>query len=126
MKKFEGKNIREVWDFRLSKATPVIDRRTGTWVVHIYSKVNPDYDPKKPETLAKPLESHDTKIPAVTGDEHDVEKVKKCYKWLYSVRDKYSLPEIEKMKPEVAKINAANAKLAEMNRVNAEVKEGGK
>jgi hypothetical protein len=112
--KLQGKNIREVWDFRLSRATPLIDRRSGTWVVHIYDKVNPDYDPKKPETEAKPLESHDTKIPAVEGDQFDTAKVKVCYEWLLKVRDKYALEDIEERKPIVAEINAANEKLAQL------------
>lgn len=115
--KLQGVNIREVWDFRLSTAVPQIDRSTGTWVVNIYSKTNPDYDPSKPETLAKPLESHDTGIKFVTGDEYDSKKVISCFEWLLKVRDKYSLDDIDERKPLVAKINAANAALAELGKV---------
>ena len=113
-KTFQGIDIKEVWDYRLSSATPMIDRRGGTWVVHIYAKANADYDPANPESIAQPLESFDTEIPAEKGDTWDVEKVKVCYEWLYSVRDKYSLPNIEQMKPHVAKINAANKALADL------------
>ena len=111
-KQYEGKFITEVWDYRLSTATPLIDRRGGTWVVKIYAKDNPDYDPSKPETLSAPLEEFDTKLPHEPGDERDSAKLSVCYNWLRSVRDKYSRPDIEELKPIVAKINAANAELA--------------
>lgn len=113
-KEFQGVDIKEVWDFRLSTAVPAIHNGGGTWVVEIWSKINPDYDPTDPSTLAKPLEIFDTGIVTTEGDEHDAEKYKVCYEWLYSVRDKYSLPAIEEMKPHVAKINAANAALAQL------------
>jgi hypothetical protein len=110
-KKFEGVDIKEVWNFRLSTAVPQINRDGGTWVVAIYAKSNPDYvEGGKP---AEPLEVHDTGIPSEPGDHHDVDKVKKCFEWLYSVRDKYALPEIEELKPAVAKIELANSKLVE-------------
>ena len=112
-KTFAGLNIREVWNFRLSTAAPVIDRRSGTWVVHIYAKNNPDYDPADPSTVAQPLESYDTGIPATPGDGYDAAKVAACYEWLYGVRDKYARPDIEELKPAVAKVEAANAALAE-------------
>jgi len=111
---FEGVNIREVWDYRLSTAVPQIDRRAGTWVVKIFAKSNPDYDPSKPETMAKPLEVHDTGIEYVDGDEYDCEKLKICYEWLLSVRDKYALPNIEELKPAAAAANKANVELSEM------------
>lgn len=115
MPKLQGKNIREVWDFRLSRAVPVIDRRGGTWVVQIWAKTNPDYNPKDPSTLARPLEVYDTGIPAEDGDEYNTDKVKVCYEWLKTVRDNYSLDDIEDRKPIVAQINEANDKLAAMN-----------
>lgn len=111
---FQGKNIREVWDFRLSSAVPVINRTSGTWVVEIWSKDNPDYDPKRPESAATPLEAYDTGIEAVEGDEFDSQKVGVCYQWLYTVRDKYALPNIEELKPHVAKINEANEALSKL------------
>ena len=104
--------IRDVWDFRLSTASVMIDRRSGTWVVKIISKSNPDYDPADPETLAKPLEEHDTGLAWEDGDEYDEEKLKVCYEWLRSVRDKYALPNIEELKPKVKAINEKNAKQA--------------
>lgn len=107
-------NIREVWDYRLSTATPVMDRSGGTWKVKIYSKVNPDYVPGEPETEAQPLEVFDTEIPHETGDEYDVSKLTVCYEWLLTVRDKYALDNIEELKPLVKAINEANAKLAEL------------
>ena len=110
--KIQGKDIREVWDFRLSSAVPQIDRRSGAWVVNIYSKTNPDYDPEDPTTLAAPLESHDTGIAFEEGDERDESKVIVCYEWLLTIRDKYTLPDIEERKPLVALINKANAALA--------------
>lgn len=116
-KTFNGLDIREVWDYRLSTAVPQIDRRGGTWVVQVWAKNAPDFDPTDPSTLAKPLAEHDTGIPATPGDEHDAEKVKACYAWLYSVRDQYSRPDIEELKPHVAAINAANRELAKRGAV---------
>ena len=108
------KDIKEVWDYRLSSAVPLIDRASGTWVVKIFAKDNEDYDPSKQKTMALPLEEFDTGIVYELGDEYDVSKLKPCYEWLLSVRDKYSLPNIEELKPVVSKINEANAKLAEL------------
>ena len=102
--------IEDVWDYRLSTAAPLIDRRSGTWVVQIWSKNNPDYDPAAGP--ARPLEEYDTGIPFVPGDEHDEEKISICYDWLLSVRDKYSRPDIEELKPVVARIRKAQAELA--------------
>lgn len=110
-KKFQGLNIKEVWNFRLSSAVPVIDRSSGTWVVYIYSKNNPD------DEVAEPLASHDTGIEAVDGDQHDTAKIIPCFEWLYSVRDDYSLENIEELKPHVAKIEAANKALSELGAV---------
>ena len=101
------RNIREVWDFRLSTATPLIDRTSGKWVVKIFAKVNPD-------GTGEPLEEYDTGIDHVVGDAHDGEKLDVCYEWLRSVRDDYAHPDIDKLKPVVVKINAANAELAKL------------
>lgn len=106
----KGIDIREVWDFRLSKAVPMIDRTSGTWVIKIFAKNNPDYNPEDPATLAVPLEEHDTGIIFVEGDEYDTEKLIPCFKWLLSARDEYSLSHIEERKPVVAIINVANKK----------------
>jgi hypothetical protein len=117
MPEHKGIDIREVWNFRLSRGVPQIDRSSGTWVVKIFAKDNPDYDPSKPETIAQPLEVHDTGIIAVEGDQYDPSKVIPCFDWLRSVRDKYSLPHIEMRKPVVAMIEEANA---EADRLNVE------
>lgn len=111
----KGINIKEVFDFRLSTASVFIDRRGGTWVCVVASKNNPDYvEGAKP---AEPLETYDTGIEAVDGDEYDTEKVKVCFEWFKSIRDKYSLKDIEKRKSLVAKINAANQALADLGEV---------
>lgn len=111
--KIKGINITEVWDFRLSTASPLIVRKGGTWVVEIWANKNPDFD-GTPRTEARPLEIHDTGIPSALGDELDTKKIKACYRWLKKVRDNYSLPDIEQRKPLVAKINACNKALSEI------------
>ena len=106
-KVFEGKNIDEVWDYRLSTAVPVIERESGTWCVNLYSKVDGTV----------PIVSHDTGIEAVDGDERDESKVIPCFEWLYSVRDAYALDDIEERKPKVAAINKAVKALSDMGAV---------
>lgn len=103
-------HIRQVWDYRLSTASVYIDRRGGTWVCVVVSKDNPDYNDEG--TPTPPLETHDTGIKATKDDAYDEDKLKACYKWFRSVRDKYALPNIEELKPLVADINKANATLA--------------
>ena len=115
--KLEGISIREVWDYRLSRAIPIISRKSGFWVVEIRSKSNPDFDPSNPDSISEPLEVFDTKIPVMNNDEYDTVKVIKCYEWLKTVRDNYSLPDIEERKPLVATINAANAALAALGEI---------
>ena len=116
MKKFQGKHILEVWDFRLSTASPLIRNDIGdTWLVQIWANDNPDYDPEDPSTLAVPLEEHDTGIPVEVGDHQDAEKMKVCYEWLYSVRDKYSREHIELRKPVTKLINESNATASRLN-----------
>ena len=114
---YAGVDIKEVWDFRLSRAAPVIVRGKEFWEIQIWAKDNPAYDPEKPETLAKPLEVISTDIKVEPGDEYDTAKVAACYELMYKVRDNYSLPDIEERKPLVAKINAANAALADLGAV---------
>ena len=110
--KIKGKNITEVWDFRLSSAVPCINTKSGTWVVQIWDKSNPDYNPQDPSSIAEPIEVHDTGIEAAPGDQHDTSKIIPCYEWLLSVRDKYALPDMAQRKSLVRKINAANNALA--------------
>ena len=110
MKQFKGKNILEVWDYRLSSAVPILKNTGETWIVEIWSKKNPDYVEGK--TVSKPLATFDTEIRCQEGDAYDAKKISACYNWLSTVRDKYSLPNIEKLKPIVAKINAARDELA--------------
>lgn len=118
-----GKNIREVWDFRLSSAIPQLRRDLGpTWVVQIMSKAQPDYDPSNPETLAKPLAEHDTGVAVVTGgDAENAAGIIACYDWLRTVRDQYALPDIEERKPIVAGIRQREE---EIHALNAQLSEG--
>ena len=109
---YKGIHINEVWDYRLSSAVPTI-RRDKTWIVEIHAKVNPDFNPNDPSTLALPLKTHDTGILVEDGDHHHRKKVAVCYKWLRSVRDEYSLHDIEERKPLVARIVAAMKDLAD-------------
>lgn len=125
MKQLPGVNIKEVWNSRLSSATPLIDRRSGTWVCQVWSKTNPDYDPADPSTLSTPIETHDTGIPHTDGDEYDAEKLRVCFAWFYSVRDKYALPNIEDRKPVVALIEEANATASALDgKIQAAVQNG--
>lgn len=106
MKKFEGKCITEVWDYRLSVGIPQINRTGKTWVVYVFPKTYEDGQ------KVEPLISHDTGIKVEEGDTYDTAKVAKCYEWLYSIRDRYSLPDIEERKPHVVKIHEAINALA--------------
>lgn len=113
-KEFKGLHILEVWDFRLSNAHPLVRNDIGdTWQVQIWANDNPDYDPEEP--LAEPLEVHDTGIKCESGDCWDAEKMKACYEWLYSVRDKYARDHIELRKPITKLINESNANAAKIN-----------
>lgn len=132
MSKHKGENIREVWEYRLSTATPRIMRGLKTWIVEIWSQTLPDHIPAHtahdwkdgevvPGTarqvsateLPEPLAVFDTGIE--TGDDvmPSRETVAICYDWLRSVRDDYSRPDIEKLKPRVAAINKVQAEMAE-------------
>lgn len=104
MSEILGINTREVFDYRLSTVTPQIyqDNIPGgvdgpTWIIHLYSKATGEL-----------LESHDTGIPREKGDGHNRDKIKVCFEWIKSVRDKYSLPDIGKLKPKVAIIRELN------------------
>ena len=115
MPEIKGEDIREIWNHRLSRAVPCIDRRGGTWVAQIWAKSHPDHRPGDTSTLAMPLETFDTGIAAVEGDTHDREKIRACYVWLKSRRDEYALPNVEELKPTVAQIEAKNQELHELN-----------
>ena len=112
MKKFQGENILEVWDWRLSKASPTFYREK-TWIIAIHANDSPDYD----GTPNSALEVYDTGIEVEENDIHDKEKLIVCYEWLYSVRDKYALDDIEERKPLVGKINQENLKLSQSGEV---------
>lgn len=100
MSNIVGVNIKEVWDFRLSKASCQIVRREN-WECEIICKNGGGV-----------LETHDSGIPYTQGDAYDCEKLKPCFEWFKSRRDDYALENIEELKPGVAKINEENAKLA--------------
>lgn len=108
LKTFEGVNIREVWDFRLSQGNPVLYCNGPTWVIKIWSNAE-----------GRLLKEHDTEIltKGNADDLTDYKSIGECYKWLYSVRDKYSIKDIDKIKPKVAVINAENRRLAVENKV---------
>lgn len=129
-----GKEVREVWDWRLSRAQPINFNSGDTWVCKIIA--NDASDPfweNFPEArievtpsgnTRKVLEAHDTGIPTVKNgirDMHDSEAVAACHAWAYSVRDKYSREHLELRKPVVALINNANAQAQRLNdeRMNA-------
>lgn len=125
-KEFRGKHILEVWDFRLSVANPLIRNDIGdTWLVQLWANENPDYDPEYPSTLAEPLETYDTGIPFEVGDHWDVKKIKKCYEWLYSVRDKYAREHIELRKPVAKLINESNAVASRIDLEKTEAQDDG-
>jgi hypothetical protein len=111
MKELKGIDIKEVWDYRLSTVSIFIDNRGATWKVVVMKKRNQDYDPKHPETLAKPLEVIDTHIPSTINDTWDTNKTKACFEIIYKIRDKYSRPDIEDLKPKVKNLNAATKAL---------------
>lgn len=103
MSEILGINIGEVWDYRLSTATPVLQNSGEFWRIEIHPKAN---------GTGVPLETIQTDIPCEKGDARDPVKVAKCFNLILGVRDKYSLPNIEELKPRVAKINAKAAMLA--------------
>lgn len=96
----QNRDIREVWDFRLSSAAPTLYNLPGeNWRVEIHDKGEDN----------EPLATYDTGIPSTPGDNWNTEGMDACYAWLRSVRDEYALPGIEIRKPVVAMINEANA-----------------
>jgi len=108
---FQGKDIKEVWDYRLSYGVPQIVRR-DTWQVEIYLKDN------EGKSNAQPVQVYDTGLKTDHNDQWDKEKIIACYQWLYSVRDKYALPNINELKTLVKQINESNAKLSKLGAAN--------
>lgn len=108
--KHEGKSIREVWDWRLSRGMPILYNSGDTWIVKITANDGSGV-----------LEEYDTGILTKDKngktDNHDAKAIAACYDWLRSVRDKYSRDHIELRKPVVALINHANDEIHGM--VNA-------
>ena len=100
MAKHKGEHIREVWDWRLSNACPMLFNSGETWIVKIMANDGSGV-----------LEEHDTGYPTLVDGKynpHDAKAVAQCYDWLRTVRDKYSRDHIELRKPVVALINNAN------------------
>ena len=101
--KFEGKDINEVWDWRLSVGNPILykDDDTGTWIIRIWAN--------RPDKGRKLLKEIDTKI-STSG--RDITAIKKCYQILYDIRDDYALPDIEEKKEVVKFINYKNKQIS--------------
>lgn len=116
MKMYEGKDIREVWNFRLSEGSPILYNNGKYWRAVIYAK-------KAPDGESVILAEHTTDVPVadVTLEEGQAA----CYKWLYSVRDKFALPGIELRKPVVAKIEAANERINQLMTMAAQAEKNG-
>ena len=114
-----GRSILEVWDYRLSTAQPLNYRGQlptlingawvlvahPNWVACVYAK----------DERNEPLECHDTGSPVIDGDLHDGAGLDACFAFYRSVRDKYSRPDIEELKPDVAKLRAEDAKAHQAN-----------
>lgn len=100
---FQGLDIREVWDFRLSEACPYLFNSGEFWVIRIVANDGSGV-----------LEEIETDIPTVNPPtaQSIVEGQRQCYPILYSIRDKYSRPDIDDLKPVVAEINEKNRQLA--------------
>jgi len=99
MPEIQGINTREVFDHYLSTVTPTIYNRGkgDTWVICL------DY-----KDGSGNAETHVTDILCERNDTYDCEKLKKCFEWIKSVRDKYSIPNIEEAKPEIAAMRLLN------------------
>ena len=107
-KEFKGVFIREVWDFRLSRAAPTLYNAGKTWIVKIHCNKTGDV-----------LAEYDSGIATVNAagirNIHDTVAIAACYKWLYSVRDEYGRDNLELRKPVVALINTANIQASQLN-----------
>ena len=113
MKTFAGKDIREVWDWRLSNANPILYNNEDLWIVRIFDNAAPAGERV---LLAEHITDMETVGENGERNVHDYAAIAECYEWLYGVRDQYSKENIEELKPEVAAINAKNLELSEMAR----------
>ena len=103
---FKGVEIREVFDFRLSKGAAFLFNSGEYWAVKIISNTSPD---GAAETLAEHVTDVRAKVlPPEVG-------VAACYAWLHSVRDNHERDNIELRKPVVALINASNTEASKIN-----------
>lgn len=103
-KKYQGVDIREVWDWRLSIAQPILFNNGEIWIIRIYANEAADGE-------SALLEEIETDIP--TAGVSIIEGQQRCYPMLREIRDKYSRDNIDELKPKVAAINAANRAAAE-------------
>lgn len=102
MKKITGKDdITEVWDYRLSTASPLIDRSSGTWVVKLVDNAGGGI-----------VAEYDTGVMFEDGDERDSEKLKTCYEWLYAIRDNYARKDLEEIRPRLKRLRGVLNELA--------------
>lgn len=103
-----SKSILEVWDYRLSTAAPLVYRGLpdgvdfancdeGNWLGVVCDKGDNN----------EPLEVFDSGVAAMHGDT-DEQMPDSIYEFFRSVRDKYSLPNIEELKPWCADIRVAD------------------
>ena len=128
MKTFEGRAIREVWDWRLSLAQPVLFNSGDTWLIKIIA--NDPGDPiwdewpdvvletgKNSERLV--CEVVETDIPTCDANGKrnslDCDAISRCYEIIYPLRDKYSLDCIDLRKPVVKLINESSAEIQAIN-----------
>lgn len=129
-KSYPGKDIREVWDFRLSHGTPMLFNSGETWRIKVFAndphnEAWKDHPGKEIMPISaqdearglKPnirvvLEDIETDIPTSTTTIEEGQAL--CYPYLRKVRDKYSRSGIEHRKPVVALINSAVAKLQQL------------
>ena len=103
---FKGEEIREVFDFRLSKGAAFLFNSGEHWTVKIISNTSPD---GAAETLAE----HVTDVHTKDGNQRA--GMTACYAWLHSVRDQFERDHIELRKPVVALINASNTEASKIN-----------
>ena len=103
-KKYKGYDIREVWDWRLSKGNPILFCDGPTWVIRIFANDGGGL-----------MTEHVTDYPTkgTIEDYTDYETIAKCYEWLRTVRDDHSRRNLEELKPKVARINEINKRLSE-------------
>jgi hypothetical protein len=107
-KDFEGVDIREVWDWRLSNGMAILYDDGPTWAVRVWANNPPEGEVK--QLLAE----HVTDV-ATCGDPRDPEGVAACYEWLHSIRDDHARDNIELRKPVCAMIQGANTLAASLN-----------